>query len=89
MSQHWRDGDRGAEWKRVRLMVLARDHYRCRLTLTGCEFRATHVHHTRSRALVGDDPRYLVAACAHCNLSLGDPTSAAATAAPSRHTQWW
>lgn len=40
--------------------------------LTGPD--AGHAHHTRGRSVTGDDPRYLVAACAACNLHIGDPT---------------
>lgn len=40
--------------------------------LTGPD--AGHAHHTLGRAATGDDPRYLVAACAPCNLHIGDPT---------------
>jgi 5-methylcytosine-specific restriction endonuclease McrA len=35
---------------------------------------AGHVHHTHGRNVTGDDPRYLVAACANCNRHIGDPT---------------
>jgi hypothetical protein len=34
---------------------------------------ATTVHHTLGRARTGDNPLYLIAACARCNYSLGDP----------------
>lgn len=30
-------------------------------------------HHTRGRSVTGDDPRYLVASCAACNLHIGEP----------------
>lgn len=33
-----------------------------------------HAHHTHGRAITGDDPRYIVAACEACNLHIGDPT---------------
>lgn len=32
------------------------------------------MHHTHGKAVTGDDPRYLVAACEACNLHIGDPT---------------
>lgn len=35
---------------------------------------AGHAHHTLGKAVTGDDPRYIVAACAACNLHIGDPT---------------
>src|SRR5689334_16955710 len=34
---------------------------------------AGHAHHTMSRSVTGDDPAYIVAACAPCNLAIGDP----------------
>lgn len=42
--------------------------------LTGPE--AGHAHHTLGRAVTGDDPDHIVAACAPCNLHIGDPTKA-------------
>lgn len=35
---------------------------------------AGHAHHTRGKAVTGDDPRYIVAACPACNLAIGSPT---------------
>lgn len=43
-----------------------------RAELTGPD--AGHAHHTHGRAVTGDDPRYMVASCAACNLHIGDPT---------------
>jgi 5-methylcytosine-specific restriction endonuclease McrA len=84
VSKAWDKGSTRA-WRRVRAAVLARDHHTCQLRLPGCTGHATHVHHTRGRATTGDDPTYLVAACAHCNLALGEPTPDP----PSRGgTQW-
>ncbi|MFG1800201.1 hypothetical protein ACGFI4_08510 [Micromonospora carbonacea] len=34
-----------------------------------------HAHHTHGRAITGDDPRFIVAACEACNLHIGDPTA--------------
>lgn len=76
MSKAWSKGSTRA-WRRIRARVLARDGYRCRINLDGCTGLeaggATHVHHTVGRAVSGDDPRYLVAACEWCNLKTGDP----------------
>jgi 5-methylcytosine-specific restriction endonuclease McrA len=75
MSKSWASGSTRA-WRKVRARVLARDGYRCRLQLPGvCTGRASHVHHLHGKAR-GDDPAYLVAACAACNLKVGDPTKA-------------
>ena len=74
MSHTWSKGSTRA-WRRVRVAVLARDGYTCRLKIQGvCATHATHVHHTHGKAVTGDDPRYLVAACAPCNLHVGNPT---------------
>ena len=72
MSNKWANGS-SAEWRKVRAFVLTRDGYRCRLRLEGCTERATHVHHTGDRRITGDNPDHLVASCAHCNTSWGDP----------------
>lgn len=74
MSRDWSKGSTRA-WRRTRRLVLERDHYRCQLKLDGCTTRATTAHHTKGKAL-GDDPRFLVAACQPCNLKVGDPTKA-------------
>lgn len=73
MSRTWRKGSTRA-WRKLRLTILQRDGYRCRIQIPGkCVRTATHVHHTQGRQATGDDPRYLVAACKPCNLHLGNP----------------
>lgn len=47
---------------------------------------AGHAHHTRGRAVTGDDPRHIVAACAACNVHIGDP--AAHDPQPAPRTRW-
>jgi 5-methylcytosine-specific restriction endonuclease McrA len=74
VSTGWKGGSTRA-WRRTRALVLKRDGHRCQLKLEGCETVATHAHHTKGKAH-GDDPRFLVAACAPCNLKIGDPTKA-------------
>lgn len=73
MASNWAKGSTRS-WRRIRAYVLARDHATCQIRLDGCTTHATHVHHTHGRGITGDDPRYLIASCAHCNLSIGDPT---------------
>lgn len=74
MSRRWAGGSTRA-WRKIRAYVLDRDDYRCRLQLPDvCTGVADTVHHTEDRALVGDDPDYLQAACAACNQARGDPT---------------
>jgi hypothetical protein len=72
MSRGW-EGGSTRQWRKIRDRVLARDGHRCQLRLPGCTGRAEHVHHVHGKA-AGDGFRNLLAACAHCNLSLGDPT---------------
>lgn len=45
-----------------------------------------HVHHTKGRAVTGDDPAFMVTACERCNLSAGDPTTR--QPAPRPLTRW-
>ena len=73
MSRAWKGGStRG--WRKLRARVLFRDGYRCRLQIPGvCVRLASCVHHTRGKAVTGDDPAYLIAACTPCNLATGDP----------------
>jgi hypothetical protein len=71
---NWEKGST-RNWRRVRALVLLRDNWVCQLKLPRvCVGNATHVHHTAGRAVTGDDPAWLVAACAPCNLAIGDPT---------------
>lgn len=95
-SARWANGST-AEWRATRLLVLQRDDYRCQIRRPGtwivrggeqrhCLGRATQVHHTRPREVVGDDPQYLVSACAPCNRAEGDPS--AGDPAPRPMTVW-
>lgn len=73
MSQAWAKGSTPA-WRKTRARVLERDGWQCQLRLPDvCTSIATHVHHTVGRGRTGDDPKYLVASCAECNLATGDP----------------
>lgn len=73
MSRGWAGGST-RRWRRVRTHVLARDQHRCQLRIEGmCRTRADCVHHTLGKAVTGDDPEHLVAACTPCNLKVGDP----------------
>ena len=71
--------------------MLARDSVRgvpmCQLRMAGvCTTVATCVHHVKGRAVTGDDPRWLVAACDECNLAVGDP--ATHTPQAKKVTKW-
>lgn len=65
----WNTSDRRArlpsDWHRLRLSILRRDNYRCRIGSTGCSGVATDVDHI----LRGDDhrPENLQAACSVCH----------------------
>ena len=73
MSTGWRGGST-RRYRRIRAYVLERDGWRCQLQIPGiCTGRAEHAHHTRGRTMTGDDPAHMVAACAACNLHIGDP----------------
>lgn len=88
MSRNWAQGSTGA-WRKLRAQVLARDGHTCQLKLPEvCTTTATCVHHTRGRSVTGDDPKHLVAACAPCNLSVGDPTRRAHDPEPTPRSSW-
>jgi hypothetical protein len=62
------------QWRRLRLVILERDGWTCRIGLAGvCVGKADCVHHVLGRAQTGDDPRWLQAACSPCNLAIGNP----------------
>jgi len=87
MSRSWAGGSTRA-WRRLRIRILYRDGYACRLRIPGvCTGLATHVHHTLGREVTGDDPAHLVAACAPCNLATGDP-SKTPDPPPRPRTRW-
>ena len=68
----WTSGSTRAH-RRVRTQVLERDGGVCQIRRPGCTHIATQAHHVLGRAVTGDDPSHLVAACASCNLDVGDP----------------
>ncbi len=61
------------EWRRIRLLVLARDDYRCQLRGRRCTGDATAVDHIIPLSKGGSrlDPRNLRASCSWCNTSRG------------------
>lgn len=75
MSRSWAGGSTKA-WRKLRAQILERDGHRCQVRLPGCTDVATHAHHTMGRDRTGDDPRYIVASCEHCNLTTGQPALA-------------
>lgn len=97
----WDSGSTRA-WRRVRANVLARDAMQgwgCRAheerwcaapgvaphTCTGV---ATIGHHTKGRAVTGDDPRHVVASCESCNLAIGEPGAKAGDPPATPVTRW-
>ena len=84
-SKQWAKGST-RQWRKVRALVLERDGHRCQLKLPGCTTIANTAHHTLGRGVSGDDPAHIVAACAWCNGSTGDPRSQD----PSPNVRaWW
>lgn len=89
MSRSWAKGST-RRWRTIRAAVLELNRVRhggtCRLALPGvCTGTATQAHHTLGRAVTGDDPRFLVAACGECNRAVGEP---ARDPAPRPMTKW-
>ncbi len=68
-----------ADWERLRLAILRRDQWRCRIDGPGCTRLATSVDHIVPLALGGArlDPANLRAACGHCNSARGARTESA------------
>lgn len=90
MSKAWARGST-AQWRKLRSRVLTanlvENQGRCVLSLTGiCTGQADVVHHTLGRAVTGDDPKYLVACCAACNLAVGEPKN---NTPPHRRVSNW
>jgi hypothetical protein len=99
MSRSWKGGSTRA-WRRLRAWILyVRDVGKgCRAHREGwceragaaphtCTDRGEVAHHTLGKAVTGDDPAHIVAACAVCNLAIGDPSAAADPPGRSA-TQW-
>lgn len=86
-------------WRRIRLLVLDRDGWRCRLPVKGgtdanggaeCGAYATHVDHVLPRAQGGsDEPGNLRAACSSCNLRAGSGRQGAVDRRPRRAGWSW
>ena len=59
-------------WRKLRLYVLRRDGYLCRVALPGCTVHATEVDHEYAVAIYGPnfDPAHLRACCHGCNMKL-------------------
>lgn len=85
MSKAWKAGST-RHYRKMRAYVLERDNHRCQVRLDGCTTIATQAHHTGAREVTGDDPAHMVAACAYCNLKVGDPRTH--DPAPTPRTRW-
>lgn len=77
MSKAWKGGST-RRWRAIREGVLESNRVRngglCQAQCTGlCSGDATVVHHIHGRQVTGDDPAFLVAVCASCNVHIGDP----------------
>ncbi|MEV6879684.1 hypothetical protein [Amycolatopsis sp. NPDC051128] len=85
----WDKGSTRA-WRRIRAAILEanqRDNDgRCTLAIPGvCTGTADCVHHTQGRAITGDDPKHMVAACRACNQHIGKPGQ---HAQPKKLSKW-
>lgn len=62
------------DWRKVRLLILRRDGYRCQIQGPGCTGHAGTVDHITSLHQGGArlDPANLQAACGHCNYGKGN-----------------
>lgn len=88
MSRSWKGGST-TRWRKIRAKVLARDNYLCQIRIPGvCTQHATHVHHTKGKAITGDNPNFLVASCQACNLHIGDPTQQKHDPKPQPRSNW-
>lgn len=90
MSKAWAKGSTPA-WRRIRKRILDENlrtnQGRCTLQLEDvCTGQANTAHHVLGRAVTGDDPRYLVAACMACNLKVGEPKR---SSPPHRRVSRW
>ena len=74
------------DWERMRLAILRRDRWRCRIGRPGCTGQATSVDHIVPLALGGArlDPVNLRAACGHCNSARGARMESASAAGGRR-----
>jgi len=84
-SRSWPAGSTRA-YRKARDRVLERDGHRCQLRYDGCLGKATDAHHTVDRAVAGDDPGKMVAACHPCNVKAGDPRNT--DPPPQGRTRW-
>jgi 5-methylcytosine-specific restriction endonuclease McrA len=90
MSRSWAKGST-TRWRKIRAWVLAANQAdndgKCTLQIPKiCTGQATQVHHTKGRAVTGDDPRHLAPACKECNLHVGEPGRTSPE--PKRVSRW-
>jgi 5-methylcytosine-specific restriction endonuclease McrA len=83
-SRDWSSGSSKA-WRKLRARILERDQHRCQLKLPGCTTIATDAHHILGK-IHGDNPDQIVAACGHCNKTVGEPTRH--DPQPTPRTRW-
>jgi hypothetical protein len=103
MSKAWGKGST-RDWRKRRALVLARDHYRCRLRIPGewrtrtqdqvsCLGVADCVHHIHGKTstCVGcttDQLDHLISSCTPCNLRVGSPVVTNPSPKPRPMTKW-
>ncbi|MCG3757379.1 hypothetical protein [Amycolatopsis sp. Poz14] len=91
MSRSWSGGST-PRWRKLRMQIATRDRWVCGLchqpidpTMRHPHPRCLHVHHTKGKRH-GDDPRYLMATHAECNLAAGEPDEG--DPRPTPRTRW-
>jgi hypothetical protein len=87
MSRAWAKGST-RRWRTLRAAILEANRQtnggRCTLAIPKvCAGQADQVHHTKGKAVSGDDPRHLVPACGPCNRHVGRPGRTSPTPRPT------
>ena len=90
MSRSWKQGS-SRRWRKLRAAILYANVLEtggaCQVAIPKvCTGQADTVHHVKGKAVTGDDPRYLVAACTACNRKLGNPANVSPR--PRKITRW-
>jgi 5-methylcytosine-specific restriction endonuclease McrA len=88
MSRGWAGGSDTA-WRKYRARILKRDNHTCQLQLPGCTTIATQAHHLDgiTTGRTPTDTSRVIATCAPCNRTIGDPTTNNPT--PNPPTTHW
>lgn len=85
----WQGKGSTRAWRRVRVLVLDRDGYLCKINGPRCTTTATEVNHKLGRG-VSEDMADLEACCFACNPRgpAGNPQASTLNPQPTRRTSW-